>query len=58
MPRNESGLGVGIAAVGLDKSDLDIIVDSETLRVAYRKSDEDKEAETNEYRYFQRLIIT
>ncbi len=32
--------------------DIDIIVDSETLRVAHRKSEEDKTAEANEYRYF------
>ncbi len=47
---------LGCAAVGLDKSDLDIIVDSETLRVAYRKSDDEKELEANEYRYFHRSI--
>jgi HSP20 family protein len=56
IQETDNGLKIEIAAVGLDKSDLDIIVDSETLRVAYRKSDEDKEAETNEYRYFQRSI--
>lgn len=49
-------LKIEIAAVGLDKSDIDIIIDSETLRVAYRKSDEEKEAEANEYRYFYRSI--
>ncbi len=56
IQETDNGLKIEIAAVGLDKSDLDIIVDSETLRVAYRKSDEDKEAEANEYRYFQRSI--
>jgi HSP20 family molecular chaperone IbpA len=49
-------LKIEIAAVGLDKSDIDIIVDSETLRVAHRKSDEEKELEANEYRYFHRSI--
>jgi HSP20 family protein len=56
IQETDNGLKIEIAAVGLDKSDLDIIVDSETLRVAYRKSDDDKEAEANEYRYFQRSI--
>jgi len=56
IQETDNGLKIEIAAVGLDKSDLDIIVDSETLRVAYRKSDEDKEAEADEYRYFQRSI--
>ena len=56
IQETDNGLKIEIAAVGLEKSDLDIIVDSETLRVAYRKSDEDKEAEADEYRYFQRSI--
>ena len=56
IQETDNGLKIEIAAVGLDKSDLDIIVDSETLRVAYRKSDDEKEAEANEYRYFQRSI--
>ena len=42
--------------MGLDKEDLDIIVDSETLRVAYRKTDKDEESEKNEYRYLLRTI--
>ena len=56
IQETDNGLKIEIAAVGLDKSDLDIIVDSETLRVAYRKSDDEKEAEANEHRYFQRSI--
>ena len=56
IQETDNGLKIEIAAVGLDKSDLDIIVDSETLRVAYRKSDDEKEAEANEYRYFHRSI--
>ncbi len=56
IQETDNGLKIEIAAVGLEKSDLDIIVDSETLRVAYRKSDEEKEAEAQEYRYFQRSI--
>ena len=53
IQETDNGLKIEIAAVGLDKSDLDIIVDSETLRVAYRKTSED---EPNEYRYFHRSI--
>ena len=56
IQETDNGLKIEIAAVGLDKSDLDIIVDSETLRVAHRKSDEEKELEANEYRYFHRSI--
>lgn len=56
IQETDNGLKIEIAAVGLDKSDIEIIVDSETLRVAYRKSEEEKEKEQNEYRYFQRSI--
>lgn len=56
IQETDNGLKIEIAAVGLDKSDLEIIVDSETLRVAYRKSEDDKHSEANEYRYFQRSI--
>lgn len=56
IQETDNGLKIEIAAVGLDKSDLDIIVDSETLRVAYRKLDDEKELEANEYRYFHRSI--
>ena len=56
IQETDNGLKIEIAAVGLDKTDIDIIVDSETLRVAYRKSDDDKEKEENEYRYFHRSI--
>jgi HSP20 family protein len=56
IQETDNGLKIEIAAVGLDKSDLDIIVDSETLRVAYRKLEDDKEKEKNEYRYFHRSI--
>jgi len=56
IQETDNGLKIEIAAVGLDKSDIDIIVDSETLRVAHRKSEEDKTAEANEYRYFIRSI--
>ena len=56
IQETENGLLIEIAAVGLDKEDLDIIVDSETLRVAYRKSDKEEEAEKNEYRYLLRTI--
>lgn len=56
IQETDKGLLIEIAAVGLDKEDLDIIVDSETLRVAYRKSDKEEEAEKNEYRYLLRTI--
>lgn len=56
IQETDNGLKIEIAAVGLDKSDIDIIVDSETLRVAHRKTEDDKQAEANEYRYFQRSI--
>lgn len=56
IQETENGLLIEIAAVGLDKEDLDIIVDSETLRVAYRKSEKEEEEEKNEYRYLLRSI--
>jgi HSP20 family protein len=56
IQETENGLLIEIAAVGLDKEDLDIIVDSETLRVAYRKTDKEEESEKNEYRYLLRTI--
>ncbi len=56
IQETDNGLRIEIAAVGLDKEDLDIIVDSETLRVAYRKPSSEEEEEKNEYRYFQRSI--
>jgi HSP20 family protein len=56
IQETDNGLRIEIAAVGLDKEDLDIIVDSETLRVAYRKPTSEEEEERNEYRYFQRSI--
>jgi HSP20 family protein len=54
ITETDNGLKIEIAAVGLDKSDLDIIVDSETLRVAYRKGKEEKD--DDEYRYLHRSI--
>ena len=56
IQETDNGLLIELAAVGLEKSDIDIIVDSETLRVAYRKSDKEEEAENNEYRYLLRSI--
>jgi HSP20 family protein len=56
IQETDNGLKIEIAAVGLEKSEIDIIVDSETLRVAYRKTDDDKEKEKNEYRYLHRSI--
>jgi HSP20 family protein len=54
IQETDNGLKIEIAAVGLVKSDIDIIVDSETLRVAYRKGKEEKDNE--EYRYLHRSI--
>jgi HSP20 family protein len=56
IQETDSGLRIELAAVGLEKPDLDIIIDSETLRVAYRKSDKEEETEKNEYRYLLRTI--
>ena len=56
IQETDNGLKIEIAAVGLEKSDIDIIVDSETLRVAYRKTEDDKTKEKNQYRYLHRSI--
>lgn len=56
IQETDNGLKIEIAAVGLDKSEIDIIVDSETLRVAYRKTEDDKTKEKDEYRYLHRSI--
>jgi HSP20 family protein len=56
IQETDNGLRIEIAAVGLDKEDIDIIVDSETLRIAYRKTEDDKKSEKNEYRYLHRSI--
>jgi HSP20 family protein len=56
IQETDNGLRIELAAVGLEKANIDIIVDSETLRVAYRKNDKEEEAEKNEYRYLLRSI--
>lgn len=56
IQETDNGLRIEIAAVGLTKDDIDIIVDSETLRIAYRKTEEDKKKEKEEYRYLHRSI--
>lgn len=56
IQETDEGLRIDIAAVGLDRKDLDIIVDSETLRIAYRKAAAEEAEEKNQYRYFQRSI--
>lgn len=56
IQETDNGLRIELAAVGLDKDEIDLIVDSETLRVAYRKSEDEKEKEQNEYRYLHRSI--
>ena len=53
---NNYKLELEIAAVGLDKEEIDIIVDSETLRIAYRKTEDEKQKEQDEYRYLHRSI--
>jgi HSP20 family protein len=56
IQETDNGLKIEVAAVGLDSKDIDIIVDSETLRIAYRKSDDEKNKEKDEYRYLHRSI--
>lgn len=56
IQETDSGLRIELAAVGLSEGEIDIITDSETLRVAYRKSEEDKLKEQSEYRYLHRSI--
>ena len=45
IQETDNGLRIELTAVGLDKNEIDIIVDSETLRVAYRKSEDEKQKE-------------
>jgi HSP20 family protein len=56
IQETDNGLRIELTAVGLDKNEIDIIVDSETLRVAYRKSEDEKQKEQNDYRYLHRSI--
>lgn len=56
IQETDLGLRIELAAVGLDHEEIEIITDSETLRVAYRKTEEDKKQEANEYRYLHRSI--
>lgn len=56
VQETDNGLRIELAAVGLDKDEIDIVVDSETLRIAYRKTEEEKEKEKDEYRYLYRSI--
>ena len=56
IQETDNGLRIELAAVGLDKDEIDLIVDSETLRVAYRKNEDEKQKEQNEYRYYHRSI--
>ncbi len=56
IQETDGGLKIELTAVGLNKDEIDIIVDSETLRVAYRKTEDEKEKEKNEYRYLHRSI--
>jgi HSP20 family protein len=54
IQETENGLRIELAAVGLEKSDINILVDSETLRVSHRKQDTPDKSE--EHRYIQRSI--
>lgn len=56
IQETDNGLKIEVAAIGLTNDDIEIIVDSETLRIAYRKTDNDKKSEANEYRYLHRSI--
>ena len=56
IQETDNGLRIEIAAVGLTKDDIDIIVDSETLRIAYRKTEDERKKEKEEYRYLHRSI--
>lgn len=56
IQETDNGLRIELTAVGLDKDEIDIIVDSETLRVAYRKNEDEKQKEKDEYRYLHRSI--
>lgn len=56
IQETDNGLTIEVAAVGLEQDEINIIVDSETLRIAYRKSDEETQKEKDEYRYLCRSI--
>lgn len=56
IQETDEGLKIEIAAIGLSTKDIDIIIDSETLRIAHRKTDDDKDKEKVEYRYLHRSI--
>jgi HSP20 family protein len=56
VQETDNGLKIEVAAIGLTSDEIEIIVDSETLRIAYRKTENEKEKEKNEYRYLHRSI--
>jgi HSP20 family protein len=56
VQETDNGLKIEVAAIGLTSDEIEIIVDSETLRIAYRKTEDEKEKEKNEYRYLHRSI--
>lgn len=56
VQETDNGLKIEVAAIGLTNDEIEIIVDSETLRIAYRKTDDEKQKEKNEYRYLHRSI--
>lgn len=56
IQETDDGLRIELTAVGLNEDDLSIIVDSETLRVAYRKTEDEIKKEKSAYRYLNRSI--
>ena len=56
VQETDNGLKIEVAAIGLTNDEIEIIVDSETLRIAYRKTEDEKQKEKNEYRYLHRSI--
>lgn len=56
VQETDNGLKIEVAAIGLTSDEIEIIVDSETLRIAHRKTEDEKEKEKNEYRYLHRSI--
>ena len=54
IQETDNGLRIELAVVGLSKEDIDIMVDAETLRVAYRKEEQPNKNE--DYRYLLRSI--
>ena len=56
VQETDNGLRIEVAAIGLNNDSIEIIVDSETLRIAHRKTEDDTKKEKDEYRYLHRSI--